>query len=95
MDPVHFLWVVHLLSYWHPSIVGTLGIPRIDVLIPLRLGSKVLKVSTTHLFIPKVLRLTGKRDRLIGCVEKESILDKDISTCLPVSLNYLGWNGIL
>ena len=34
-----------------------------------------------------ILRLTGKRDRLIGCVEKESILDKDISTCLPVSLN--------
>ena len=35
----------------------------------------------------EVLRLTGKRDRLIGCVEKESILGKDISTCLPVSLN--------
>ena len=34
-----------------------------------------------------MLRLTGKRDRLIGCVEKESILGKDISTCLPVSLN--------
>ena len=34
-----------------------------------------------------ILRLTGKRDRLIGCVEKESILGKDISTCLPVSLN--------
>ena len=24
---------------------------------------------------------------MIGCVEKESILGKDISTCLPVSLN--------
>ena len=33
------------------------------------------------------LRLTGTRDRLIGCIEKESILGKDISTCLPVSLN--------
>ena len=39
------------------------------------------------------LRLTGKRDRLIGCVEKESILDKDISTCLPVSLNVVGRSG--
>ena len=35
------------------------------------------------------LRLTGTRDRLIGCIEKESILGKDISTCLPVSLNFL------
>ena len=35
------------------------------------------------------LRLTGTRDRLIGCIEKESILGKDISTCLPVSLNLL------
>ena len=24
---------------------------------------------------------------MIGCIEKESILGKDISTCLPVSLN--------
>ena len=38
-----------------------------------------------------VLRLTGTRDRLIGCIEKESILGKDISTCLPVSLN-VAWS---
>ena len=59
------------------------------------LAGKVGKVPTDK----EVLRLTGKRDRLIGCVEKESILDKDISTCLPVSLNFLStkiptdWKG--
>ena len=37
--------------------------------------------------LSEMLRLTGTRDRLIGCIEKESILGKDISTCLPVSLN--------
>ena len=39
--------------------------------------------------LSEMLRLTGTRDRLIGCIEKESILGKDISTCLPVSLNSL------
>ena len=53
--------------------------------IILRLGQGSKSIPTNR----KVLRLTGKRDRLIGCVEKESILGKDISTCLPVSLNYL------
>ena len=45
------------------------------------MGSIGLKVT-------RLLRLTGTRDRLIGCIEKESILGKDISTCLPVSLNW-------
>ena len=40
-----------------------------------------------YILLSILLRLTGKRDRLIGCIEKESILGKDISTCLPVSLN--------
>ena len=48
------------------------------------------KTSTNiliYILLSILLRLTGKRDRLIGCVEKKSILGKDISTCLPVSLN--------
>ena len=56
------------------------GIPPMGVLVCLRV-------------VDHVLRLTGKRDRLIGCVEKESILGKDISTCLPVSLNMLITEG--
>ena len=49
------------------------------------------KTSTNiliYILLSILLRLTGTRDRLIGCIEKESILGKDISTCLPVSLNY-------
>lgn len=48
------------------------------------------KTSTNiliYILLSILLRLTGTRDRLIGCIEKESILGKDISTCLPVSLN--------
>ena len=47
------------------------------------------KTSTNiliYILLSILLRLTGKRDRLIGCVEKKSILGKDISTCPPVFL---------
>jgi hypothetical protein len=47
--------------------------------------------SKYHLSVRTLLRLTGTRDRLIGCIEKESILGKDISTCLDVLKRKVYW----
>ena len=47
------------------------------------------KTSTNiliYILLSILLRLTGKRDRLLRQVDRKSILGKDISTCPPVSL---------
>ena len=59
------------------------SVPNISLLV----GLLVVGTLSISLLLVRTLRLTGTRDRLIGCIEKESILGKDISTCLPVSLN--------
>ena len=62
----------------------------VEVVFIERVANKTSTNILIYILLSILLRLTGKRDRLIGCIEKESILGKDISTCLPVSLN-TGW----
>ena len=59
----------------------------VEVVFIERVANKTSTNILIYILLSILLRLTGKRDRLIGCIEKESILGKDISTCLPVSLN--------
>ena len=59
----------------------------VEVVFIERVANKTSTNILIYILLSILLRLTGTRDRLIGCIEKESILGKDISTCLPVSLN--------
>ena len=61
----------------------------VEVVFIERVANKTSTNILIYILLSILLRLTGTRDRLIGCIEKESILGKDISTCLPVSLNVL------